>query len=120
MVGVKREQQKSRAAEQIVIDFSDYKDRKGIRSEQQLEYVSILSNQIQMMERIDFNELDVLVECLRNGKTLIINLDKTDINKRQKVMDFVCGACYVLKSSIYHISNNIYVVGFSQPDSGEK
>lgn len=118
MVGVKKEKQKEQLGGPVVIDFFEYRDRKGIESEnQQIEYVSIISNQIHMLKPIDCDEMGVLVECLKNGETVIINLADTEIRKRQKVMDFICGACYVLKGKIYHVTDNIFVVGFSKINS---
>lgn len=47
---------------------------------------------------------------LKDRKTIVINLEKTDGEIAQRISDFLCGAGYALDCSIQSISDEIFII----------
>jgi len=57
-----------------------------------------------------FNEARVVAEFLKDGITVVVNLEGIEIGEAQRIADFVGGACVVIDGTLKAISNNIFIV----------
>ena len=51
-----------------------------------------------------------LIDYLKRREPAIVNLDTTDADVAQRILDFVAGAIYALNGSIHRISTNIFLL----------
>jgi len=51
-----------------------------------------------------------LIDYLKRREPAIINLDDTDADVAQRILDFTAGAVYALNGSIHRISTNIFLL----------
>lgn len=57
-----------------------------------------------------FNEAQIVAEFLKEGKTIVVNLEGIEISKAQRIIDFIGGASFAVDGSLKAISNNIFIV----------
>lgn len=60
-----------------------------------------------ILEPVDFAEVQVVVDYLRNKQTVILNLENTEKGTARRIADFVGGAIYALEGSMQKVSNSI-------------
>ena len=56
-----------------------------------------------------FNEAQIVAEFLKEGKTIVVNLEGIEIGKAQRIIDFTCGATYSMDGNLQKISNYIFI-----------
>lgn len=64
----------------------------------------------------DFAEAQTAADLLKEGRTVVINLEGVEITVAQRSIDFVGGATYAINGSLQAVSNNIFIAA---PDSIE-
>lgn len=64
----------------------------------------------------DFAEAQTAADLLKEGRTVVINLEGVELTVAQRSIDFVGGATYALNGSLQAVSNNIFIAA---PDSIE-
>ncbi len=79
------------------------------RREGESEIVKVIKPQ-------EFNEAEKIVQELKAGKTIVVNLEGLEVSQAQRIMDFVGGASYIIDGSLNAISNNIFIAA---PDNIE-
>lgn len=57
-----------------------------------------------------FNEARVVAEFLKDGITVVVNLEGIEIGEAQRIADFIGGACFAIDGTLKAISNNIFIV----------
>ena len=57
-----------------------------------------------------YSEVQKLIDYLRNGETVMLNLDGISDNEAQRMLDFASGAVYALSGSIQRVSGNIFLL----------
>ncbi len=57
-----------------------------------------------------FNEAQIVADFLKEGKTIVVNLEGIEIGKAQRIIDFIGGASFAVDGSLKAISNNIFIV----------
>ena len=55
-------------------------------------------------------DVQVLMNYLKRKEPAIINLDGTDEDVAQRILDFISGAIYALCGSVHRISSNIFLL----------
>lgn len=65
--------------------------------------------EIYVIKPQEFNEAQVVADFLKDGKTIVINMEGIEIYSAQRIIDFISGACYALNGSLQAISNNIFI-----------
>ncbi len=63
-------------------------------------------------------EAQVLVDELKKGRPIILNLDKLDVKTSLRIFDFMCGANYALDGLTEKIGNNIFLFAPADVDIG--
>ena len=64
----------------------------------------------------DFAEAQTAADLLKEGRTVVINLEGVELTVAQRSIDFVGGATYAINGSLQAVSNNIFIAA---PDSIE-
>lgn len=92
----------------------DSRDNKVVR----MQNNSSRSQQIKLIvvEPEDIKECTKIVDSLKNGKPVIVNLERLENDRARKIFDFLSGAVYALDCGMSKVSNNIFVIA---PDNVE-
>lgn len=100
-------------------DFDDYAPKKtkakASRNSNPSKLVSInsrsggRSTQVHVIKPQELNEAQKLIDSLRAGRTIVINMEGIEVHVAQRIIDFIGGACYALEGSLQAISANIFI-----------
>ena len=47
-----------------------------------------------------FNEAQIVADFLKEGKTIVVNLEGIEIGQAQRIIDFSSGSCYAIDGNI--------------------
>lgn len=64
----------------------------------------------------EFNEAQMVTDYLKEGDSLVINMEGIEVHAAQRIIDFIGGACYALNGSLQAISANIFIAAPSNID----
>lgn len=67
------------------------------------------NNQVYVIKPQEFNEAQKVTDFLKEGKTIVINMEGIEVHAAQRIIDFIGGACYALDGSLQAISSNIFI-----------
>ena len=67
------------------------------------------SNQVYVIKPQEFNEAQKVTDYLKEGRTIVINMEGIEVHAAQWIIDFIGGACYALDGSLQAISANIFI-----------
>lgn len=67
------------------------------------------SSEVYVIKPQEFNEAQTVTDFLKDGKTIVINMEGIELNAAQRIIDFIGGACYALDGSLQAISSNIFI-----------
>lgn len=67
------------------------------------------SNEVYVIKPQEFNEAQIVADFLKDGKTIVINMEGIEIYAAQRIIDFISGACYALNGTLQAISSNIFI-----------
>jgi cell division inhibitor SepF len=98
-------------------DYEPKKQRtKPARTSNPSKLVSINSrnnnrsnNQVYVIKPQEFNEAQRVTDYLKDGMTIVINMEGIEVHAAQRIIDFIGGACYALDGSLQAISANIFI-----------
>lgn len=65
---------------------------------------------VRVIKPQEFNEAQIVAEFLKDGKTIVVNLEGIEISQAQRIIDFIGGASFAVDGSLKAISNNIFIV----------
>lgn len=65
---------------------------------------------VKVIKPQEFNEAQLVAEYLKDGKTILVNLEGIEISQAQRIIDFIGGASFAVDGSLKAISNNIFIV----------
>ena len=68
------------------------------------------SSQVFVIKPQEFNEAQIVADFLKEGKTIVVNLEGIEISQAQRIIDFIGGASFAVDGSLKAISNNIFIV----------
>ena len=74
------------------------------------------SNQVYVIKPQEFNEAQKVTDYLKDGRTIVINMEGIEVHAAQRIIDFIGGACYALDGSLQAISANIFIAAPSSID----
>lgn len=93
-----------RREKEPVIEEPEYEDnRVATFNPMEGETVKVIKPQ-------EFNEAQIVAELLKEGKTIVVNLEGIEISQAQRIIDFVGGASFAVDGTLKAISNNIFIV----------
>ena len=67
------------------------------------------SNQVYVIKPQEFNEAQRVTDYLKEGRTIVINMEGIEVHAAQRIIYFIGGACYALDGSLQAISANIFI-----------
>lgn len=67
------------------------------------------SNQVYVIKPQEFNEAQRVTDFLKEGRTIVINMEGIEVHAAQRIIDFIGGSCYALDGSLQAISANIFI-----------
>ncbi|MDD6327513.1 MAG: cell division protein SepF [Eubacteriales bacterium] len=73
-------------------------------------------SEVYVIKPQEISESQTVTDFLKNGKTIVINMEGVELAPAQRIIDFIGGACYALNGSLQAISANIFIAA---PDSIE-
>lgn len=62
-----------------------------------------------IIEPVDFEEVQGIVDHLKNKRAVIINLEETDRAVARRIADFIGGAIYALEGAMQRVSGSIFL-----------
>ena len=62
-----------------------------------------------VVEPVSFEEAQSVAEHLKARKSVILNLERTDINLSQRLVDFISGTTYALGGNMQKVGNGIFL-----------
>jgi cell division inhibitor SepF len=57
-----------------------------------------------------FNEAQIVADFLKEGKTIVVNLEGIEIGQAQRIIDFSSGSCYAIDGNLQKVSNFIFII----------
>lgn len=67
------------------------------------------AGEIYVLKPINDRDCWDIIDCLKEGKAIILNLDGMKIDDAQHIIDIVAGCCYTIDGAIERISPSIFV-----------
>jgi FtsZ-interacting cell division protein YlmF len=58
----------------------------------------------------NYNEVQKLIDYLKQGESVMLNLDNIGDAEAQRMLDFASGAIYAINGSIQRVSGNIFLL----------
>lgn len=72
--------------------------------------------EVNVIKPQDFSESKLVADLLREGKTVVINMEEVANPEAQRTIDFIGGACYAVDGTLQAISKSIFIAA---PDNIE-
>lgn len=57
----------------------------------------------------EISEAQTVADCLKQGKTIVVNMEGVELAPAQRIIDFIGGACYAIDGTLQAISANIFI-----------
>ena len=64
---------------------------------------------VRVIKPQEFNEAQMVTDYLKEGDSIVINMEGIEVHAAQRIIDFIGGACYALNGSLQAISANIFI-----------
>ena len=64
---------------------------------------------VRVIKPQEFNEAQAVTDYLKEGDSIVINMEGIEVHAAQRIIDFIGGACYALDGSLQGISSNIFI-----------
>ncbi len=71
---------------------------------------------VRVIKPQEFNEAQIVTDYLKEGDSIVINMEGIEVHAAQRIIDFIGGACYALNGSLQAISANIFIAAPSNID----
>jgi len=68
------------------------------------------TNQVVVLEPNCFEQARDVLQYLRKGSSVVLNLDDMEANDSQRLLDFVCGGIYALDGSQKRVGNEVFLL----------
>ena len=66
--------------------------------------------EVTMFKPSSVEESRLVVDSLKDGKTVVLNLEEVRTAVAQRIVDFICGATYHMEGNLQSISESIFIV----------
>jgi cell division inhibitor SepF len=68
------------------------------------------TNEVVVLEPTNFNQAPEVLQYLRRGSSVVLNLCKLDSDQSQRLVDFVCGGIYALDGSQRRVGEGVFLL----------
>lgn len=69
----------------------------------------LVQSKITTIKPKDFNDAQVVANCLRDDIPVILNFEETDINDAKRIIDFISGTTYAIDGKIKQVSQRVFI-----------
>lgn len=66
-------------------------------------------SEVYVIKPQEINEAQTVTDFLKNGKTIVVNMEGVELAPAQRIIDFIGGACYALDGTLQAVSANIFI-----------
>ena len=66
-------------------------------------------SQVYVIKPQEFNDAQKVTSYLKEGRTVVINMEGIEVRSAQRIIDFIGGACEALDGSLQGISEKIFI-----------
>ena len=66
--------------------------------------------EVTMIRPTSVEESRIVVDNLKGGRAVVLNLEDVRTNIAQRIVDFICGAAYDMEGNLQSISDSIFIV----------
>ena len=97
------------------VDIPEYEEKKPASSwarsgkHQKIVAMNKGNSEVYVIRPQEFNDAQTVTNYLKEGLTIVINMEGLDITAAQRIVDFIGGSCYALDGSLQAISSNIFI-----------
>jgi len=95
--------------EELVELPMELEERKLDRKGNLVSIHSAKTIKVVVCEPADFDEVKAIADNLKNRRQVVINLERTPPESRQRIIDFVSGTTYALDGHIQKIGDHIFL-----------
>ena len=74
--------------------------------------------ELKLIKPVSFEDLLTAVDYLRDGKTVLLNLENADSTIVRRMIDFISGAAYALDANIKQATRDSYFIAPKKVDVG--
>ncbi|MDJ0626196.1 MAG: cell division protein SepF [Candidatus Caenarcaniphilales bacterium] len=68
------------------------------------------TNEVIVLEPTSFNQAPEVIQYLRRGSSIVLNLCKLDSEQSQRLIDFICGGIYALDGSQRRVGEGVFLL----------
>lgn len=68
------------------------------------------TNEVIVLEPTSFNQAPEVLQYLRRGSSIVLNLCKLDAEQSQRLIDFICGGIYALDGSQRRVGEGVFLL----------
>ncbi len=68
-----------------------------------------INGDVLVLEPQEFMEAPVLVNRLREDRTIVVNLNNMEVDEAEKLFDFLSGAVFALDGSVNRIAPSVFI-----------
>lgn len=69
-----------------------------------------------VLEPTSFEESEAIASHLKGRRQVIVNFENTDREAAQRIIDFICGACYALEGHVQKVADDVFLFAPSNID----
>lgn len=97
------------------IDYNDYEDEAGeagsdYNSEDGGVSMSSAALQLKVVKPSSFDEVTQIADHLLEGKTVVLNLEKTNKESARRLIDFLTGVVYSVQGKFKNVAANTFII----------
>lgn len=90
-------------------NYSDFSGEKGNKEKNQKNYKKVVKQDMIIIKAKKFDETEKIVKKLKNGQSILLNLNKTEYQVARKILDFLSGAIYALDGSVEKVEKRVFL-----------
>lgn len=68
------------------------------------------TNEVIVLEPANFNQAIDIIQYLKKGSSIVLNLSKLEEDQSQRLLDFVCGGIYALDGSQKRVGEGVFLL----------
>ena len=91
---------------QNILSFNSSASSKDSASSRYDKYTK---SKITTIKPKDFNDAQIVANCLRDKIPVIVNFEETDINEAKRIIDFISGTTYAVDGKIKQVSQKVFI-----------
>ena len=70
---------------------------------------NFVKSKITTIEPKEFNDAQIVANCLRDKIPVIVNFEKTDIEEARRILYFISGTAYAVDGKVTQVSSKVFI-----------